>query len=88
MLGLENEPLLLVSVADKYNPTDFEFRVINGEWTGRFTKGRISINYTGYSEIDPWASGPPPWTSLTELKILTDNQDRLQGSYQDVFNNF
>ena len=81
MLGKPDQPSLLVTVDDNYNPADFAFDVINGAWLGHFTNGHVSVlGGTGYC--------PPPWSSLDRIEILTDNQDRLTGGYQEVFNNW
>ena len=81
MLGTEGNPSLLVSVADNYDPTNFKFDVVNGAWEGHFTNGHISV-------LDGYGYSPPPFSSLDTMEILTDNQDRLRGEYQEVFNNF
>ena len=88
MLGTEGNPSLLVSVNDNYDPTNFDFFVVNGAWNGHFTNGHISINYDSAQNMWYEVCGPLPWTSLDIIGILTDNQDRLRGGYQEVFNNF
>lgn len=78
MLGYHGEPSLLVSVDEKYKPTNFNFRVVNGAWDGKFTDGHVTVLcYPGgaFSDLD-----------ITEI-ICTD-QDRLRGDYQTVFYNF
>jgi hypothetical protein len=81
MLGNDqNNPALLVDVKDDYDPKDFKFTVINGGWSGML-KDSLLIFKNG--EI-----------SLTNLTILTDNQDRLRcgvsedNDYNTVFDNF
>jgi hypothetical protein len=76
MLGKQGKPSLLVNT--NQISQRFKFSVINGCWEGEYTNGYISI------------FGPPSgdWTSLDKVEILCDNQDRLRGNYNDVFNNF
>lgn len=78
MLGQNNEPSLLVTVDDDFNPLEFDFRVVNGAWDGKFTKGYITV--LGSPDGD--------FSSLMPNEILVTNQDRLRGDYQDVFDNF
>lgn len=84
MLGTNNEPSLLVRVADDYNPTNFKFSVINGAWEGEFTNGYITV----------FGCPGGDFSSLDKVEILTDNQDRLRcnftdwDSYNEVFANF
>lgn len=75
MIGIDKSPHLLVSVDDNYDPTDFNFHVENGLWSGRFKNGYIST--LGCPGGD--------YTNLTQYQILTDNQDRLRGDYNVVF---
>ena len=78
MLGIDDsDPSLLVDITQEYSPTHFDFWVVNGAWDGTYQNGYITIWH-------PWN----PWTSLENTSILTDNQDRLRGSYQTVFDNF
>lgn len=81
MLGTQERPSLLVNVKDDYDPTYFDFEVINGRWDGTYTDGYITVHH-------PWE----PFSSLDKMEILCDNQDRLrcQGviDYHEVFNNF
>lgn len=77
MLGSNNQPSLLVSVEQEYAPDHFEFWVVNGAWNGTFRYGNVTV-------WQPWE----PWTSLAKTEVLCDNQDRLRGEYQTVFNNF
>ena len=78
MIGCEERPVLLVDVDTNYDPNDFDFYVINGDWDGQYRNGFISILGCpgGY------------FTSLEKHKILTDNQHRLRGNYEIVFDNF
>ncbi len=79
MLGnSDSGPTLLVTVYDNYDPLNFKFWVVNGVWNGVFTNGHITV------------LGPPSgdWSDLDTTEILTDNQKRLRGDYNDVFNNF
>ena len=77
MLGGEhNDPRLLVEVNSDYiQKSRFKFWVTNGAWEGWFCDGAI---YVGNSE-NPAGIG---------VKILSDNQDRLRGDYNDGFNNW
>lgn len=77
MLGTKEYPSLLVDVEQEYSPTHFDFYVVNGAWGGTFYNGYVTI----------WHPDRP-WTELEKTEILTNNQDRLRGGYQDVFNNF
>lgn len=83
MLGKHGTPSLLVSVQNlkddsEFNPNLFKFHVVNGCWEGEFNNGFITI--LGAPSGD--------YSSLDTREILTDNQDRLRGDYQTVFNNF
>jgi len=82
MLGNGNEPNLLVTVKDDYDPTRFTFSVINGAWDGEFINGNISI----------FGCPSGDYTSLGNVEIICDNQLRLRSApyydYQTVFNNF
>lgn len=78
MLGTKDDPSLLVSVHQEYSSTHFEFWVVNGCWDGTFTNGYITV----------WGSPGGDFSSLEKIEILSDNQDRLRGDYQTVFDNF
>ena len=65
---------LLVVVADNYDPENFKFSVVNGLWTGEVISGKL------HADRFP--------EDKHEVKILTDNQDRLRGYYETVFRNF
>lgn len=78
MLGTEDNPSLLVLVEQERSPTDFDFWVVNGAWKGIFNNGHVTI--LGCPSGD--------FSDLDQTEILSDNQDRLRGDYQDVFNNF
>lgn len=78
MLGVNGEPSLLVEVIVQTN-IGFKFSVINGGWDGYFEYndarfGDVLVEYTK--------------TTVEGVEILTANQDRLRGDYQDVFENF
>jgi hypothetical protein len=77
MLGTVDHPSLLVELEQEHSPTHFEFYVVNGAWAGTFYNGYVTI----------WHPDRP-WTNLDKTEILSDNQDRLRGNYQDVFDNF
>lgn len=78
MLGNGTEPGLLVEVDDSYDPALFEFYVINGAWYGKFTNGYLTV------------LGCPggAFSVLKLTEIICDNQDRLRGHYDGVFENF
>ena len=77
MLGTKDQPSLLVDIQQEHSTNHFEFWVVNGAWAGTYTNGYITIHH-------PWN----PHSSLEKVEILSDNQDRLRGEYQDVFDNF
>lgn len=78
MLGFGNVPELLVEVT-KETDRGFDFHVVNGAWDGSFEHvdmqyGDVFINYTK--------------ATIINVQVLTTNQDRLRGKYEDVFANF
>lgn len=77
MLGTKDCPSLLVNVEQEKSPAEFDFWVVNGAWKGTFYNGYVTVWH-------PWN----PHSSLEKVDILTNNQDRLRGEYQEVFNNF
>lgn len=81
MLGTKERPSLLVEIVQEYTPTHFEFWVVNGAWKGTYNNGHVTV-------WRPWE----PWSDLSKIEILSDNQDRLRSvpcyDYQVVFNNF
>lgn len=77
MLGLDDTPSLLVNVEQEYAPDHFEFWVVNGAWQGTFYQGKITV----------WHPDNPR-SDLVDLEILTQDQDRLRGDYQAVFDNW
>ena len=78
MLGTKEQPSLLVDIEQEKSPKHFDFWVVNGAWHGTFTNGHITV----------WDPPTGSWSKLDIAEILCDNQDRLQGDYQEVFNNF
>lgn len=79
MLGSENRPSLLVEVESFVSyPSSFKFWVVNGAWEGEYSNNRVSV-------FHPFE---PAFTDLQKVEILSDNQDRLRGQYQEVFDNF
>ncbi len=78
MLGAENQPSLLVDVEKDFNRNDFKFYVVNGAWYGHFNNGYISV----------FGSPGGDFSSLDKIEIIADNQDRLRGDYNDVFEHF
>ena len=77
MLGTRNIPNLLIDVEKIHGPGHFDFWVVNGAWNGTYYNGYVTI----------WHPSEP-YSSLDKIDILTDNQDRLRGDYNDVFINF
>jgi hypothetical protein len=78
MLGTADQPSLLVELEQEKSPTEFDFWVVNGALCGTFTNGCITV----------WDCPSGDFSSLKKIEILTDNQDRLRGDYQTVFDNF
>lgn len=84
MLGVNNVPQLLVSVDGNYSgvgePTKdrFDFWVINGAWSGIFNDGFVTV----------FGCPSGDFSALEKVEILSDNQDRLRGDYEDVFDNW
>jgi len=78
MLGTKDQPSLLIELEQEMSPTYFDFWVVNGAWYGVFTDGFITV------------LGCPTgnFSSLEKTEILCDNQDRLRGDYNTVFENF
>ena len=77
MLGTKDQPSLLIELEQEMSSTHFDFWVVNGAWAGTFYNGYVTI----------WHPDRP-WTNLDMTDILSDNQDRLRGDYQEVFDNF
>jgi hypothetical protein len=77
MLGTMGYPSLLVDIGQEKSPTEFDFWVVNGAWEGTFYNGYVTVHH-------PWN----PHSILEKIEILCDNQDRLRGDYQEVFDNF
>jgi hypothetical protein len=77
MLGTKDQPSLLIELEQEMSPTHFDFWVVNGAWEGTFYNGYVTVHH-------PWN----PHSSLEKIEILCDNQDRLRGDYQEVFDNF
>lgn len=77
MLGTSGIPNLLVEIEQEKSPTEFDFWVVNGAWNGTYNNGRVTV----------WHPDNP-WSDLGTTEILTDNQDRLRGDYNDVFWHF
>lgn len=78
MLGTKDQPSLLIELEQEMSQTHFDFWVVNGAWHGVFTNGYITI--LGCPSGDH--------SSLEKTEILCNNQDRLRGNYNDVFENF
>ena len=78
MLGTVERPSLLVDIEQEKSSSEFDFWVVNGAWHGTFTNGHITV----------WDPPTGSWSKLDIDEILCDNQDRLRGDYQEVFNNF
>ncbi len=78
MLGNKERSSLLVDVANDFDLDIFEFWVVNGAWKGKYIDGWITI----------YGAPGGDFSSLDRVEILSDNQDRLRGDYNDVFDNF
>lgn len=78
MLGKPNKPSLLVVVEDFNNQDNFDFWVQNGNWNGKFQNGFVTV----------FGAPGGDFSLLDKVEILTQDQDRLRGNYNDVFNNF
>jgi hypothetical protein len=78
MLGTKEQPSLLVDIEQEKSPTEFDFWVVNGAWYGTYTNGHITV----------WDPPAGSWSKLDRNEILCNNQDRLRGNYQEVFDNF
>lgn len=70
------QPSLLVDVMSDYDPSNFNFFVVNGLWYGSFHDGDIRVNDKYNHDV------------VANCEILCSDQDRLRGNYNDVFNNF
>lgn len=79
MLGVNDEPSLLVDVKENIDRNEFDFYVVNGDWHGKFDNGSITVFTEGLSKTNPIYDG---------YEILCDNQMRLRDNYQTVFANF
>ena len=80
MLGFAGKPSLLVTTMrwERVTNNSFDFWVVNGAWKGTFTNGFVTI----------WHPDRP-WTNhLDRHDIICSDQNRLRGSYEDVFANF
>lgn len=85
MLGVSGEPALLVEAPSDWKDKEvFDFYVVNGAWNGRLTKESFN---TGTVRVEPNQKRFDE-DEQNLVEILTDNQDRLRGNYQDVFDNF
>jgi hypothetical protein len=85
MLGTlgSTQPQLLVEISDsKTDFTRFHFVVINGGWEGLF-----EVFYPVSNNVMR-VFAPDGTDVYTDQIILCDNQDRLRGDYQSVFNNY
>lgn len=98
MLGFnDSNPDLLVEVDNDYNPSNFEFYVVNGAWRGKFANGTVMcvvpeshghLGTSAYTDNDIDEDGNLIISSVDNFRIICDNQDRLSGSYDTVFKNF
>jgi hypothetical protein len=71
-------PSLLIEADIEELCCEFDFYVVNGAWDGTYNNGYITVWYPD-----------APWTNVFDkMTIICDNQDRLRGSYHDVFDNF
>lgn len=78
MLGIDNTPEWLVQVDTGYNKEKFNFFVENGYWYGLFENNYITV----------FDCPGGDFSSLEKVEILCDNQDRLRGGWESVFENF
>lgn len=78
MLGTKECPSLLVYVGDNIDRNHFKFWVVNGCWEGTFYNGHITVHDCPSGDF----------SNLDQVKILSDNQDRLRGDYNQVFAKF
>jgi len=69
-----NGHLLLVEVDGEYDPARFDFYSVTGGWEGSFEAGRIHVK-----PLNEFYDG---------AKIISVDQDRLQGDINDVTDNF
>ena len=76
MLGWKDKPSLLVDIEKQYGPEHFDFWVVNGNWTGTYDNGKVTVHR--YPDNSPTES----------MSILCEDPDRLRGDYTDVFMNF
>ena len=78
MLRCNGVPSLLVSVEKPdIDLNVFDFYVVNGNWNGAYTNGRITIKNCPGGD----------YSTLEEFDIMCISEERLQGHYQDVFSN-
>ena len=78
MIGVDEEPVLLVSVGQKFSEVFFEFICVNGAWSGTFDNGRITVRGCPLGDF----------TVVEKYTVLCRDQSRLTGDYNEVFNNF
>lgn len=78
MLGCSKEtPSLLVEVKSSYDPTNFEFLVVNGKWRGRLINNQVYVDGTNDIFDD-------------KVFILCSDQNVLSNryDYNEVFETF
>ncbi len=75
MLGSGGMATLLVE-KDQDCPEGFYFTVINGGWHGKYVNGEVFVSLS--------RSGIP----VTNVEIISDDQAKLAGEYNEVFDRF
>tara|TARA_R110000772_G_C13248923_1_gene434372 strand:+ start:49 stop:513 length:465 start_codon:yes stop_codon:yes gene_type:complete len=79
MLGIDGQPHLLVEVTKWIvGRIRFNFFVLNGIWSGEFDNGSMIVDYENGNKAEPRLG----------YTIICDDQDRLRGEYQSVFDNY
>tara|TARA_R110000772_G_C13233919_1_gene433058 strand:- start:677 stop:1162 length:486 start_codon:yes stop_codon:yes gene_type:complete len=79
MLGIDGQPHLLVEVTMWFEGRNrFDFYVVNGDWHGEFDHGSMIVIFGEENKAEPRKG----------YAIICDDQDRLRGEYQTVFNNY
>lgn len=78
MIGLDNNPDLLVDIQQEYADNYFDFCVVNGCWEGTFFNGNISV----------YGCPSGDYSIMGEYKVISTDMNRLRGDYQTVFDNW
>lgn len=73
MLGFGDKPMYLIDVEPKhFESENFPFEVVNGAHWAEYRNGWVHSQYVNPFKVD----------------ILSKDQNRLRGSYLEVFNNW